>query len=115
LEHEEQRPISGQDFDAIKNALKASILQGRLPESCWAEHAEVMVRDMTGLSEVDPELILLLVRKVAPRKVDSRKIERADRESKLLLDAEREARKTKSSRLKSQRLAMQSGLQVSNK
>lgn len=38
------------------------------------------------------------------RKVDSEKIERADRESRLVLDAERQAREAKTARLREQRL-----------
>ena len=38
------------------------------------------------------------------RKVDREKIERADRESRLVLDAERQAREAKTARLREQRL-----------
>lgn len=38
------------------------------------------------------------------RRIDREKIERADRESKLVLDAERQAREAKTSRLREQRL-----------
>ena len=38
------------------------------------------------------------------RTVDREKIERADRESRLVLDAERQAREAKTARLKEQRL-----------
>ncbi|TGQ63450.1 MAG: hypothetical protein E5V49_12550 [Mesorhizobium sp.] len=39
------------------------------------------------------------------RKIDREKIERADRESKLILDAERQAREAKTARLRAQRQA----------
>ncbi|BCG86551.1 hypothetical protein MesoLj113c_26610 [Mesorhizobium sp. 113-3-9] len=39
------------------------------------------------------------------RKVDREKIERADRECKAILDAERRAREAKTARLRAQRLA----------
>jgi len=39
------------------------------------------------------------------RRVDREKIERADRECKLVLDAERKAREDKTARLREQRLA----------
>jgi hypothetical protein len=39
------------------------------------------------------------------RRVDRERIERADRECKLVLDAERQAREAKTARLKEQRLA----------
>ncbi|MFD1983843.1 hypothetical protein ACFSOZ_14370 [Mesorhizobium newzealandense] len=39
------------------------------------------------------------------RRVDREKIERADRESKLILDGERKAREAKTARLREQRLA----------
>lgn len=38
------------------------------------------------------------------RKVDREKLERADRESRLVLDAERQAREAKTARLREQRL-----------
>ena len=38
------------------------------------------------------------------RKVDRERIERADRESRLVLDAERQAREAKTARLREQRL-----------
>jgi hypothetical protein len=38
------------------------------------------------------------------RRIDHEKIERADRESKLVLEAERQAREAKTSRLREQRL-----------
>lgn len=41
------------------------------------------------------------------RKVDREKIERADRESKAILDAERRAREAKTARLREQRLEAQ--------
>ncbi|MEI9410279.1 hypothetical protein [Mesorhizobium salmacidum] len=41
---------------------------------------------------------------MAQRKVDREKIERADRESRLVLDAERKARDEKTARLREQRL-----------
>ncbi|WP_181176132.1 hypothetical protein [Mesorhizobium sp. B2-3-4] len=44
---------------------------------------------------------------MAQRKVDREKIERADRESKLVLDAERKARADKTARLREQRLKSQ--------
>lgn len=40
------------------------------------------------------------------RKVDKEKIERADRESRLVLDAEKQAREAKTARLRQVRLAM---------
>ena len=45
---------------------------------------------------------------VVKRKVDREKIERADRESKVVLDAERQAREAKTARLREQRLALRS-------
>ncbi|WP_155772409.1 MULTISPECIES: hypothetical protein [Mesorhizobium] len=43
------------------------------------------------------------------RRVDREKIERANRESKVVLDAERKAREDKTARLREQRLALQAG------
>ena len=40
------------------------------------------------------------------RRVDREKIERADRESRIVLDAERQAREAKTARLKEQRLRL---------
>ena len=42
---------------------------------------------------------------VMKRRVDREKIERADRESRMLLDDERKAREAKTARLRAQRLA----------
>lgn len=43
------------------------------------------------------------------RKVDRERIERADRESRIVSDAERQAREAKTARLREQRLSRQTG------
>jgi hypothetical protein len=39
------------------------VAEGLLPESMWVDHAEEMVRDLTGSRVVDPEIILRIIRK----------------------------------------------------
>ena len=44
------------------------------------------------------------------RKMDKQKFERADRASKLAIEAEREARETKTTRLREQRLSLEASI-----
>lgn len=57
------RPVTAEDVDIIRKAFKALIAEGGLPESSWVSHAESMIRDMTGSSFIDPELVMSVVRK----------------------------------------------------
>ncbi|WP_136621894.1 MULTISPECIES: hypothetical protein [Mesorhizobium] len=55
--------VSALDFDTLRNAFKSLVAEGLLPESMWVDHAEEMVRELTGSRVVDPEIILRIIRK----------------------------------------------------
>ena len=56
-------PVSALDFHTLRSAFKSLVAEGLLPEAMWLRHAEEMVRDLTGSSVVDPEIILRIIRK----------------------------------------------------
>jgi hypothetical protein len=55
--------ISALDFHTLRSAFKSLVAEGLLPEAMWVGHAEEMIRDLTGSSVVDPEIILRIIRK----------------------------------------------------
>ncbi|UVK46419.1 hypothetical protein BPNPMPFG_002063 [Mesorhizobium sp. AR07] len=55
--------VSAIDFHTLRCAFKSLVAEGLLPEATWVDHAEEMVRDLTGSSAVDPEIILRIIRK----------------------------------------------------
>jgi hypothetical protein len=46
----------------IKGAFKAMVAEG-LPEHVWAEVAERMVGDLTRTIDIDPELVMRIIRR----------------------------------------------------
>lgn len=57
------RPVSALDFHTLRSAFRSLVAEGLLPEAIWVRHAEEMVRDLTGSSVVDPEIVLQIIRK----------------------------------------------------
>lgn len=55
--------VSALDFHILRSAFKSLVAEGLLPEAIWVGHAEEMVRDLTGSSAIDPEIILRIIRK----------------------------------------------------
>jgi hypothetical protein len=56
-------PVSALDFHTLRSAFRSLVAEGLLPEAMWVRHAEEMVRELTGSSVVDPEIILQIIRK----------------------------------------------------
>jgi hypothetical protein len=56
-------PVSALDFHTLRSAFRSLVAEGLLPEAIWVRHAEEMVRELTGSSVVDPEIILQIIRK----------------------------------------------------
>lgn len=56
-------PVSALDFHTLRSAFRSLVAEGLLPEAIWVRHAEEMVRDLTGSSVVDPEIVLQIIRK----------------------------------------------------
>ena len=56
-------PVSALDFQTLRSAIKSLVAEGLLPEAMWLRHAEEMVRDLTGSTVVDPEIVLQIIRK----------------------------------------------------
>lgn len=56
-------PVSALDFQTLRSAFRSLVAEGLLPEAIWVRHAEEMVRELTGSSVVDPEIILQIIRK----------------------------------------------------
>ena len=55
--------VSALDFHTLRSAFKSLVAEGLLPEAMWVGHAEEMIKDLTGSSVVDPEIILRIIRK----------------------------------------------------
>lgn len=60
--HEECTGVSTHDYSVIKTAFKAMVAEG-LPEHVWAEVAERMVGDLTRSMNIDPELVMRIIRR----------------------------------------------------
>ena len=63
MDDDTDSPVSALDFHTLRSAFKSLVAEGLLPEAMWLRHAEEMVRDLTGSSVVDPEIILRIIRK----------------------------------------------------
>jgi hypothetical protein len=59
---EECAAVSAHDYSVIKGAFKAMVAEG-LPEHVWAEVAERMVGDLTRSIDIDPELVMRIIRR----------------------------------------------------
>lgn len=55
--------ISAFDCDVIHNAFRTWVLEEKIPEDRWRGSAAQMIRDFTGVPDVDPELLDWIVRK----------------------------------------------------
>jgi hypothetical protein len=102
--------ISAFEFSVIQDAFQSMVNDKGLPEHKWVAAIEDLFVAMTGQSEIDPEIIAGLVNSKSKRKsrfIDKDKRDRADRESRKILDAERISREAKTSHLREQRLAFQ--------
>ena len=105
--------ISAFEFSIIQDTFRSLVDEG-LPEFKWVAEIEYLIVAMTGSGEIDPEMIACLIRsnsKLKPRRIDTEKFDRADRESRKILNAERILREAKTRRLREQRLAFQAMVQ----
>jgi hypothetical protein len=107
--------ISAFEFSVIKDAFQSMVNDEGLPEHRWVAAIENLVVATSGQSEIDPEVIACLVSpqsKLKSRFIDKDKYDRADRESRKIIDAERTLREAKTCRLREQRLASQAKAQT---
>ncbi|RWM06971.1 hypothetical protein [Mesorhizobium sp.] len=55
--------ISAFDCDVIRAAFRAWVIEDNIPEIQWRECAERLVRTMTGIEDVDPDMLDWIVQK----------------------------------------------------
>ncbi|PTE09945.1 hypothetical protein [Mesorhizobium helmanticense] len=55
--------ISAFDCDVLRSAFKNSVFEDNIPEDEWREYAAQMIRDLTGVETVDPDLVEWIVRR----------------------------------------------------
>ncbi|WP_246800621.1 hypothetical protein [Mesorhizobium amorphae] len=63
-EHHPECRVSAFDFDILRSAFKKSVSEERIPEDRWRGHAMTLVRELTGLDDVDPDVLDLMMRQV---------------------------------------------------
>jgi hypothetical protein len=56
-------PVSAFDCDVLRSAFKKSVIEEKIPEERWREHAALLIRTYKGSDDVDPELLDWMVRK----------------------------------------------------
>ncbi|MGX9147982.1 hypothetical protein [Mesorhizobium sp. 128a] len=102
--------ISAFEFSIIKDCFRQMVSEG-LPEHRWVYAVEDLVGAITGSNGADPELIVAILggkpKQLKRRFFDKDRLDRADRESRHIMDAERISREAKTFRLREQRLAFQ--------
>lgn len=54
--------LCAHDYWIIRDCFRTLVMDG-LPEHDWVEVAENMVRDLTGATVVDPDIVLHIIRK----------------------------------------------------
>jgi hypothetical protein len=55
--------VTAFDCDIVRSAFMKSVIEDNIPEDQWRDYAAQIVRDFTGHSTVDPELLDWIVRK----------------------------------------------------
>ena len=55
--------VSAFDCDVLRSAFKNSVFEDNIPEDEWREYAAQMIRDLTGIEAVDPDLVEWIVRR----------------------------------------------------
>ena len=55
--------VSSFDCDILRSVFTKSVVEDSIPEDQWLDYAAKMIRDFTGNSMVDPELLERIVRK----------------------------------------------------
>ncbi|MBA1143058.1 hypothetical protein [Mesorhizobium neociceri] len=55
--------VSAFDCDVLRSAFKNSVFEDNIPEDEWREYAAQMIRDLTGIETVDPDLVEWIVRR----------------------------------------------------
>ncbi len=55
--------VSAFDCDILRSAFIKSVTEERIPEDSWRSFAALLIRDLTGADDVDPDLLEWIVRK----------------------------------------------------
>jgi hypothetical protein len=51
------KDLSAFDCDMLRTAFHKAVIEEEIPEHEWREFARLMINDLTGNSEVDPDLL----------------------------------------------------------
>lgn len=49
--------ISAFDCDILRGAFRSSVIEEKIPQDRWRDHALLLVRDLTGREDVEPQLL----------------------------------------------------------
>ena len=55
--------VSSYECEVLRSAFKKSVIEEKIPEERWREHAALLIRTYKGRDDVDPELLDWIVRK----------------------------------------------------
>ncbi|KRB23396.1 MULTISPECIES: hypothetical protein [Mesorhizobium] len=55
--------ISALDCEILRGAFRKSVVENRIAEQQWRMHAEELVRELTGIDEIDPDVLDWIVAK----------------------------------------------------
>lgn len=55
--------VSALESDILRSAFQKAIIEENIPKARWEEFASRMIRELTGVAMVDPDLLDWIVRK----------------------------------------------------
>ena len=55
--------VSSFDCDILRSTFVKTVIEANIPEDRWRTEAALLIRDLTGSSFIDPELLEWIVRK----------------------------------------------------
>jgi hypothetical protein len=55
--------VSALESDILRGAFQKAIIEENIPQARWEEFASLMIRELTGVAMVDPDLLDWIVRK----------------------------------------------------
>ncbi|TGT91250.1 MULTISPECIES: hypothetical protein [unclassified Mesorhizobium] len=55
--------ISAFDCDVIREAFRSWVIEDKIPEHEWQERAKGLIHTLTGIEDLDPDMLEWIVRK----------------------------------------------------
>ncbi|TRC72530.1 hypothetical protein FJV83_27570 [Mesorhizobium sp. WSM4307] len=60
--HSDSR-VTALDCEILRGAFRKSVAENRIAEREWRMHAKLLARELTGLDDIDPDILDWIVRK----------------------------------------------------